>query len=49
MISKVGNCQGPCLFHCYYKHSILLLFIGILIGYFLYKWRRTKHLDSKTN
>ena len=26
------NCQGPCLVHCYYKNSIVLLLIGFLIG-----------------
>ena len=26
------KCQGPCLLHCYYKSSILLLLIGFIIG-----------------
>ncbi len=26
------NCQGPCLLHCYYKNSLLLLVIGFLLG-----------------
>lgn len=31
------NCEGPCLSHCYYKNSFLLLIIGIIIGYLIYK------------
>ena len=27
------NCLGPCLSHCYFSDSILLILIGILIGY----------------
>ena len=26
------NCKGPCLLHCYYKNSIILLLIGFIIG-----------------
>lgn len=26
------DCKGPCLLHCYYKISILLLLIGVIIG-----------------
>ena len=29
------NCQGPCLLHCYYKNSILLLLIGFIIGLYI--------------
>ena len=28
----MNNCNGPCLFHCYYKNSIILLLIGFIIG-----------------
>lgn len=26
------ECQGPCLLHCYYTNSIILVLIGIFIG-----------------
>ncbi len=26
------NCQGPCLIHCYYKNSLILLLIGFILG-----------------
>ena len=42
----ISNCQGPCLFHCYYKHSILLLLIGILIGYLLSKGKQNTFFNS---
>jgi hypothetical protein len=29
------NCEGPCLLHCYKKNSIILLLIGIIIGYYI--------------
>lgn len=32
------DCQGPCLLHCYYKNSILLLLIGFIIGLITMKY-----------
>ena len=31
------KCKGPCLYHCYKKNSIILLFIGFLVG-FIFKY-----------
>lgn len=27
------DCKGPCLIHCYKKNSLIILLIGLLIGY----------------
>ena len=26
------DCKGPCLAHCYYKNSIILILFGFLLG-----------------
>ncbi len=44
MFTITENCKGSCLFHCYYKNSILILLTGIIIGVFL-----EKQFLNKTN
>ena len=38
------NCKGPCLIHCYRNDTIIILILGILIGYFFGK-RNKKNLN----
>lgn len=43
------NCQGPCLFHCYKKNSLILLLIGVLIGLCLNQSNIEKYFSKNTS
>lgn len=34
------NCKGPCLLHCYYFNSVLLILFGIIIGYYISEYNK---------
>ena len=31
----MNSCQGPCLKHCYAKNSLVLIFLGLIVGMLL--------------
>ena len=41
------DCKGPCLKHCYYKNSILLFIIGLLLGLILNKGLKKEFFITK--
>ena len=43
------NCKGPCLLHCYYKNSLILIFIGIIIGYYINNQINNKKIEKLKN
>jgi len=44
---RMINCQGPCLIHCYKKNSIILIIIGIFIGFLISVLLNKKQVKSE--